>query len=250
MAIRKDAKTNREYWDRDSDEYQARHGKVLSREPMSWGVWRIPEADIQVLGRVKGKDVLELGCGGAQWSVALAQAGARPVGLDNSKVQLSHAKTNMAAAGLEFPLVHSSAERISLPDQSFDLVFADHGAPSFADPRRLVPECARLLRPRGRLVFCMSTPFRDICWSDRSDRLTKTMQRSYFDLHRWEGDDHVEYQLPYGEWIRLFRENDFVVEDLVELRPPASARTSYAGYASVEWSRRWPAEHIWKTRKR
>jgi len=249
MAISRDAKTNRTYWDRESDDYQAAHGTRLAADPMSWGVWRIPEAQLRVLGRVNGKDVLELGCGGAQWSIALAGAGARPVGLDNSKAQLAHARRNMAGAGVEFPLVHSSAERVSLPDASFDLIFADHGAPSFADPRRVVPVCARLLRPRGRFVFCMSTPFRDLCWNDRTERLTRTMQQSYFDLHRWEGEGHVEYQLPYGEWIRLFRANGFVVEDLVELRPPASARTTYTDYAPKGWASRWPAEHIWVTRR-
>ena len=27
------------------------------------------------------------------------------------------------------------------------------------------------------------------------------------------------FQLPYGTWIRLFRENGLIVEDLIELRP-------------------------------
>jgi len=249
MGLARDARTNRAYWDRESDDYQAAHGSRLTADPMSWGVWRIPEAEVRALGDVEGRDVLELGCGGAQWSIALAQAGARPVGLDNSKAQLAHAGRNMAAAGVDFPLVHSGAERVPLPDRSFDLVFADHGAPSFADPRRVVPECARLLRPGGRLVFCMSTPFRDLCWSERSDRLTKTLQAPYFDLHRWEGEGHVEYQLPYGEWIRLFRDNAFVVEDLVELQPSPSARTTYRDYAPRTWAIKWPAEHIWIVRR-
>src|SRR5260370_27817321 len=34
------------------------------------------------------RSILELGCGAAQWSVALAQVGARPVGLDLSERQL------------------------------------------------------------------------------------------------------------------------------------------------------------------
>ena len=85
MGVSRDAQTNRSYWDRESDEYQASHGRRLSTDPMSWGVWRIPERDLDVLGPVKGKDVLELGCGGAQWSIALAGAGAHPVGLDKQE---------------------------------------------------------------------------------------------------------------------------------------------------------------------
>ena len=59
---------------------------------MAWGVWQIPEAELHVLGDVDGRDILELGCGAAQWSIALAQAGARPVGLDLSDRQLEHAR--------------------------------------------------------------------------------------------------------------------------------------------------------------
>jgi hypothetical protein len=39
------------------------------------------------------------------------------------------------------------------------------------------------------------------------------------------------------------------VEDLIELRPPARARSTYDFYAPLEWARRFPAENIWKLRK-
>ena len=42
--------------------------------PLAWGAWRRPESELQVLGDVTGRDVLELGCGAAQWSAALARA--------------------------------------------------------------------------------------------------------------------------------------------------------------------------------
>ncbi|HTD37568.1 MAG TPA: class I SAM-dependent methyltransferase, partial [Candidatus Limnocylindrales bacterium] len=97
-------------------------------------MWSIPESELNVLGDVRGKDVLELGCGAAQWSIALAGLGARCVGLDNSARQLEHARRAMAAAGVDFPLVHASVENVPLPDASFDVVFCDHGAMTFADP--------------------------------------------------------------------------------------------------------------------
>ena len=36
----------------------------------AWGVWQIPESELHVLGDVRGRDVLELGCGAARWSCA------------------------------------------------------------------------------------------------------------------------------------------------------------------------------------
>ena len=64
-----------------------------------------------------------------------------------------------------------------------------------------------------------------------------------------ENGDLVEYQLPYGAWIRLFRRHQLLIEDLIELRPPESAMTTYTDFVPVDWARRWPGEHIWKLRK-
>jgi SAM-dependent methyltransferase len=197
---------------------------------------------------VTGKDVLEFGCGAAQWSIALVGLGARTVGLDLSPRQLEHAHQAMAEAGVDFPLIEASAEAVPLKGATFDIAFCDHGAFNFADPRRLVPEAARLLRPGGLLVFSMPTPILDIFWNTEREEIDELPRNDYFELRRFEDDEGVNFQLPYGEWIRLFRANGMEVEDLIELRPDPGATTSY-GLAPLEWARRLPAEHIWKARK-
>jgi len=211
-------------------------------------VWQIPEDELQVLGDVAGKDVLELGCGGARWSISLAKLGARPVGLDLSPRQLEHARRAMAEAGVEFPLIEASAEEVPLEDGSFDIVFCDHGAFNFADPTRLVPQCARLLRTGGLLAFSMVTPIFDIFWENEREAVGDEPRNNYFEHRGFEDDEGVDFQLPYGEWIRLFRANGLLVEDLIELRPPPDAKSSY-DLVTVDWARRLPAEHIWKLRK-
>src|SRR5207247_11346995 len=110
-------------WDRISEESQTRHAEFIGRAEPRWGMWQLPESELQILGDVSGQDVLELGCGAAQWSILLVQQGARIVGLDNSERQLERARGLMAAAGVDFPLVHASAEDVPLPDASFDVVF-------------------------------------------------------------------------------------------------------------------------------
>ena len=58
------------------DDYQREHGSQLNRfDRPTWGMWRIPDAELDVLGDVAGMDVLEFGCGGGQWSIALVVAG-------------------------------------------------------------------------------------------------------------------------------------------------------------------------------
>lgn len=244
------ARRNRAYWDRESDAYQERHREFIGQPEPRWGIWQLPEAELNVLGDVSGKDVLELGCGAAQWSILLARRGARMTALDNSERQLEHAREAMAAAGVEFPLVHASAEEVPLPDASFDVVFCDHGALGWADPLLVVPEAARLLRPGGLLAFSITGPLASLCWSPETDLMEPTLHRPYFGLHRLEDDESVNFQLPYGEWIRLFRANGLEVEDLLEPRPPAGATSTYWEESELEWARKWPSEAIWRARKR
>jgi SAM-dependent methyltransferase len=241
---------NQASWDADADDYQARHGPDLAASGgLAWGTTQVSESELRVLGDVAGRDVLEFGCGAAQWSIALARLGARPVGIDLSERQLAHARRLVAEAGLDFPLIHASAERVPLPDASFDIVFCDHGAMTFADPYRTVPEAARLLRPGGLFAFNHHTPIEAIAWPLDGDRVTERFVVDYFGMHRLDDGETTTFQLPYGEWLRLFRENGFVVEDLLELRPAEGATSSYRDAEELAWARRWPAEEIWRLRK-
>jgi SAM-dependent methyltransferase len=242
------AARNRRVWDAQADDYQAKHGAQLEASGgTAWGVWQIPESELGVLGEVAGREILELGCGAAQWSIALAAAGASVTGLDNSARQLEHARELMAQAGASFPLVHSSAESTPFDDASFDIVFCDYGAMAFADPYVTVPEAARILRDRGLLAFLMNSPILDIAWPIEADHPTERLVTDYYGMHVIDPPgEPLEYQLPYGEWIRLFRANEFVIEDLIEVRPPADAVSSYRDDRHRAWARRWPLEHIWR----
>jgi SAM-dependent methyltransferase len=250
---RDDVRVNLESWERDSDAYQERNRAQLARERLGWGVWDIPEDEIHALGDVGGVDALELGTGGAQFGLRVAALGARVTGIDFSANQLRHAIEHVASRGVRFPLVRGDAEDLPFADESFDLVFCDHGATTFTDPRRSIPEAARVLRPNGLLVFNISTPIIWMCWGEDDLPPARMLRRDYFDLGRVEYDDEaghsIEWQLGYGDWIRLFRDSGLVLEDLIELRPPEAGTTTYEGYATLDWARAFPGEHIWKARK-
>jgi SAM-dependent methyltransferase len=244
---------NRKFWNEDADDYQAEHQSQLDGATMGWGVWNLLESDLQALGPVAGLDVLEYGCGAAQWAIKLARTGGRLTGLDQSSGQLRHAAEKVADAGVDVRLVCASATAVPLVDASFDVVFCDHGAMSFCDPYRTVPEVARLLRAGGLFAFNISTLLRNLCFpaGDPDAPVTRKLHAKWFGARAFDwGDGTIDFQIPHGEWIGLFREHGLVVEDLLELRAPKRATSTYADYVDHDWARRWPAEEIWRVRKR
>jgi len=242
---------NRAAWDSFAQEFvDPGHAAWATDEP-SWGTWSVPEAEVGMLEGVEGLDAVELGCGTAYVSAWLARRGARPVGLDNSPVQLATARRFQAEFDLHFPLVHGDAERTPFPDASFDFAISEFGAAIWCDPYAWIPEAARILRPGGRLAFLGNSYLSMICTPlDEDAPVEERLHRDHFDMHRfeWEEDSSTEFHIPHGEWIRLLLTNGFEIEDLVELRAPEGATTRYK-WVPTEWARRWPSEGVWKARK-
>src|SRR5205085_6413945 len=77
-------------WDRHSAAYQA--GARLPTDVAHYGPDIGTEAEFRLCGDVKGKRVVELGCGGGQCSIAFAKQGATAIGIDFSAEQLAFAK--------------------------------------------------------------------------------------------------------------------------------------------------------------
>jgi SAM-dependent methyltransferase len=200
---------NRAHWDQLSVEYAGRGRRNWARDDPTWGIWAIPERDLRVVPDVAGKDVIELGCGTAYWSAWMARRGARVVGIDNSEKQLETARALQREHHLDFPLIHGSAENVPLPDASFDVAFSEYGASLWCDPYCWVPEAARLLRPGGDLVFLKNGTILTLCLPDDDSPAAGRLLRDSFGLHRleWADTGTVEFALPIGEWIRLFRAN-------------------------------------------
>lgn len=246
---------NREHWETRSADYQGWNREQLNTRwgEHGWGVWDLPERQLRVLGDVTGLDALEYGCGACQSGIKVATLGARVIGLDFSHAQLTEGLRNMEATGVRFPVVQGDGERAPFADASFDLVWCDHGIMSFADPYRTTPEVARLLRPGGLFAFSIVSPWAWVTALPDDEHVSRELKQAYFGMHAQDIDDPewrtTEFQLTYGDWIRLFRSNGFTIEDLLELRPEPDAVSTYVDAAELPWARDYPIDHIWKVRK-
>lgn len=242
-------RNNRTRWDQWSDRYQATTGAQLLALPAAWGAWRVPEAELRLLPDVAGKDVLELGCGAAQWSIWLAAHGATVTGIDLSSRQLAHARWNVARAGVTVRLVQGSAERLPFLDHTFDLALSDHGAMGWGHPDWTLPEAARVLRAGGTLIFCDTAPLFNMCWDDDLGAPQDRLVNDYVAVNSHASDDgSVSFTLSDGEWVRRFCQHGFVVEALEEpLAPPGTVSAFWP--QATPWARRWPGVRIWKARQ-
>ena len=86
-------------WTKSNADYtDGRAADAWSKEEITWGVFGVPEADVNALGDVAGLDVVELGCGTAYLSAWLAKRGARPVGVDPTPAQLTEFRNTIDKA--------------------------------------------------------------------------------------------------------------------------------------------------------
>lgn len=248
---RDDLAVNRALWSLLNAEFTDENARrAWSAEEVTWGLFKVPDRDLGVLSDVDGLDVIELGCGTAYFSAWLAKRGARPIGVDVTPAQLETARACQDHFGITFPLVEADAESVPLPDNGFDLALSEYGASVWCDPRRWVPEAARLLKPGGRLVFLTNSVLVGLCVPEQQgyaqDRLLRPQRGTY--RVQWPTGG-VEFHPGHGEWIRILRAAGFVVEALHELYAPASADDhEYYDIATAEWARQWPVEDLWVAR--
>jgi SAM-dependent methyltransferase len=250
--VLRDVARNRAYWDVLARQYVEAGERAWAQEEPAWGIWQVPEAEIQVFPeKLAGKDAIELGCGTAYISAWLSRRGARVVGVDNCEAQLGTARQLQQQYGLDFPLIHGDVEAIAYPDASFDFAISEYGACLWSDPQRWVPEAMRLLRPGGQLVFLTNSFLLTLCVpSEDGMAATERLLRPAFGMYRveWPGNPGVEFHLSHGDWIRLLRRSGFEIEDLIELWPAVGASSRYP-FVTLEWARKWPCEEVWKARK-
>lgn len=244
---------NVEVWTKKNADYTAARARdAWAKDEITWGVFGVPESEVDVLGDVAGLDVLDLGCGTGYFSARLAKQGARPVGVDPTPAQLATARAMQQEFELHFPLIEGVGESVPLPDTSFDLVLSEYGASIWADPYKWIPEAARLLRPGGRLAFLRNSTIFVLC-QELEPPVGEKLQRPQAGLHRidWPDTGEVEFHLAHSDWIDVLHASGFEVERLVELYAPEEAKThSYYDYVTPEWASKWPAEEIWVARKR
>jgi SAM-dependent methyltransferase len=101
----------------------------------------------------RDRAVLEVGCGAAVDLARFARGGARVTGVDVAASAIELARANFAQQGLTGQFRVADGEHLPFANETFDLVYA-HGVVQYTpEPKRLVDECHRVLKPGGQAIF-------------------------------------------------------------------------------------------------
>jgi 2-polyprenyl-6-hydroxyphenyl methylase / 3-demethylubiquinone-9 3-methyltransferase len=108
-----------------------------------------------VVGGLRGKSALDVGCGGGILSESMARAGAQVLGVDLATKPLGVARLHALESevtGIDYEEIAVEALAARQP-ASFDLVTSMEMLEHVPDPASVVRACAQLVRPGGWVFF-------------------------------------------------------------------------------------------------
>lgn len=149
----------KEWWNSASEYYQ----KEISADKMTdvqYGPFGSSEGKLKLLGKINGKTVLELGCGGGQVSISLAKKGAVCTGIDISNKQIEFANKNAKKERVNVEFLELPFSQINrLKPRKFDVIISIMALQYCTDLRVLLKNIRDLLSKDGIFVFSIEHPF-------------------------------------------------------------------------------------------
>jgi ubiquinone/menaquinone biosynthesis C-methylase UbiE len=178
-------------------------------------------ATISLLKNVKGKKVLDLGCGTGRHTIILKKRGARVWGLDLSPKMLEIAKTEIKGVDFKVGTVYNLPYRSNF----FDVVVAGLVVEYFKDIDKAFKEIHRVLKKDGIFVFSITHPLLEISKHIKGRPHTFRKFGNYFKEGRtyahWPTfmTNILYYHRTLQSWIRAIVRNKFVIEDFLDAKP-------------------------------
>ena len=103
---------------------------------------------------VKGKKLLDVGCGGGLISEAMSVFGAEVTGIDMGEAPLSVAKLHLLESGEKIEYLKITAEELAEQrPQQYDVVTCLEMLEHVPDPSSVIEACAKMVKPGGDVYF-------------------------------------------------------------------------------------------------
>jgi len=162
-------------YDRFAQDYEAENATSLLN-----AYYERP-AVLDLVGDVRGRRILDAGCGSGPLAAELVARGADVTGFDGSPAMIDLARRRLGAT---VPLtVHDLAEPLPYEDESFDVVVASLVLHYLEDWDGPLAELRRVLRPGGRLVASVNHPFAQVLNAPEDDYFTTRLYSEDVELN-------------------------------------------------------------------
>ena len=103
---------------------------------------------------VRGKKILDVGCGGGILTESLTREGAEATGIDLAETPLKIASQHAEQAGLSIEYLAKDVEDLARErPHSYDVIACCEALEHVPDPQKIVESCVALLKPGGTLFF-------------------------------------------------------------------------------------------------
>jgi 2-polyprenyl-3-methyl-5-hydroxy-6-metoxy-1,4-benzoquinol methylase len=143
------------------------------------------------LDKLRGRRVLEIGCGMGLHTETMVRAGARVIALDLTSTAIEGTARRLALKGIEATLVQGDAERLPFKDRVFDFVWSWGVIHHSSRTARIVRQIARVLAPEGECRIMVynreGMSARVAFWRDHV--LKGRFMRGSFDETLWRSTD-------------------------------------------------------------
>jgi 2-polyprenyl-6-hydroxyphenyl methylase/3-demethylubiquinone-9 3-methyltransferase len=103
---------------------------------------------------LKGKSVLDVGCGGGILSESMAEKGAKVTGIDLGEKALKVAQLHSLESRIEVDYKFVSVETLAAQQpESFDVITCLEMLEHVPNPASVIAACAKLVKPQGHVFF-------------------------------------------------------------------------------------------------
>lgn len=224
-------------YDRIASKY---HEKRIKKE-LLYNEYNEMPATLSLLKNIKGKKVLDLGCGSGIYAKILKRRGAIVSGVDISPKMIEIAKQYVK--GVEFKV--GSVYKLPYKPETFDVVLASLVVHYFPNLDKAFKEIKRVLKKNGIFIFSITNPFIEITHRAKGKPRNYRVFGDYFKEGKfYDNWPSLKVRIPNQHftlqtWIRTILKNGFVIEDFIETKTVKKAeklnRSMYNFTSKVPW---------------
>ena len=206
-------KETKKWWEIASEDYQKECKIPID---IHYGPGRPNEKELKVLRNLRGKKILEIGCGGAQCGIAMVKKGAKVTGMDISGEQLKFAKKLAEKNKVKIKLIQRDIVNLKpIKSKSQDIVFSAYALLYVHDLKKCFNEVYRVLKKKGIFVFSLDHPFESMV-----DKKTMKVRRSYFKTgkysEKYTKGTWVGYTRTVSDFFDTLINAGFQIERIIE----------------------------------